>query len=67
MELFGGRGMMADWPAEKLVRDSLTLQHANGTNPLLLLGLGTRDAELARKGVDAATPDREPAWPPSPV
>jgi alkylation response protein AidB-like acyl-CoA dehydrogenase len=47
VELFGGRGMMEAWPVAKLLRDALTLQHANGTNSLLLLKLGARDAERA--------------------
>jgi acyl-CoA dehydrogenase len=43
--LFGGRGVMSDWPAEKLARDALTLTHGNGTNALMLLKTGTRAAE----------------------
>ena len=52
MELFGGRGMMAGWPMEKLMRDALTLQHGFGTNPLMLVDIGTRAAEghLSRTG-----------------
>jgi alkylation response protein AidB-like acyl-CoA dehydrogenase len=45
MELFGGHGMMGEWPVEKLVRDAMTLQHANGTNALVSLKMGRRDAE----------------------
>jgi alkylation response protein AidB-like acyl-CoA dehydrogenase len=45
MELFGGRGMMGEWPAEKIMRDALTLQHGFGTNPLLLIGIGVAAAE----------------------
>lgn len=45
MEQFGGRGMMGDWPAEKLMRDALTLQHGFGTNPLTLTKIGTGEAE----------------------
>jgi alkylation response protein AidB-like acyl-CoA dehydrogenase len=45
MELFGGRGMMGEWPVEKLVRDAMTLQHANGTNALVSVKMGRRDAE----------------------
>ena len=43
--LFGGRGIMSDWPVEKLARDALTLTHGNGTNALMLLKTGTRAAE----------------------
>jgi butyryl-CoA dehydrogenase len=43
--LFGGRGVMSEWPAEKLARDALTLTHGNGTNALMLLKSGTRAAE----------------------
>jgi len=45
VSLFGGRGVMAAWPAEKLARDALTLTHGNGTNALMLLKTGTREAE----------------------
>jgi alkylation response protein AidB-like acyl-CoA dehydrogenase len=45
MFLFGGRGIMSDFPAEKYVRDALTLTHGNGTNPLMTLRVGTREAE----------------------
>lgn len=44
MEIFGGRGMMSDWPAEKIMRDALTLQHGFGTNPLMLIDIGTSAA-----------------------
>jgi acyl-CoA dehydrogenase len=61
MELFGGRGMMAGWPAEKLMRDGHTLQHANGTNPLLLYKLGTADAEaMAEAQAVAASSNGKP-------
>ncbi len=43
--LFGGRGVMSGWPAEKLARDALTLTHGNGTNALMLLKVGAREAE----------------------
>lgn len=45
MEMFGGRGMMGEWPAEKIMRDALTLQHGFGTNPLMLISIGTAAAE----------------------
>jgi alkylation response protein AidB-like acyl-CoA dehydrogenase len=45
MFLFGGRGIMADHPIEKLVRDALTLTHGNGTNALMTMKLGTAQAE----------------------
>ncbi|WP_415853438.1 acyl-CoA dehydrogenase family protein [Sinomonas sp. G460-2] len=47
MEMFGGRGMMGEWPAEKIMRDALTLQHGFGTNPLMLITIGTAAAEEA--------------------
>lgn len=52
--LFGGRGVMSDWPVEKLARDALTLTHGNGTNALMLLKAGTRAAErrLAARASD---------------
>jgi alkylation response protein AidB-like acyl-CoA dehydrogenase len=48
--LFGGRGIMSAWPAEKLARDALTLTHGNGTNALMLLKTGTRAAEQRLAG-----------------
>ena len=45
VSLFGGRGVMSAWPAEKLARDALTLTHGNGTNAVMLLKTGTREAE----------------------
>lgn len=53
--LLGGRGVMSAWPAEKLARDALTLTHGNGTNALMLLKTGTREAErrLRERGDDA--------------
>lgn len=45
MFLFGGRGIMTDFPVEKYVRDALTLTHGNGTNPLMTLRVGTQQAE----------------------
>ncbi|MBI2755314.1 MAG: acyl-CoA/acyl-ACP dehydrogenase [Chloroflexi bacterium] len=58
MHLFGGWGIMNDWPVEKLVRDALTLTHGNGTNPLMLLKLGTLQAEQERGRIDAIGVDR---------
>lgn len=60
MLLFGGRGIMTDHPAEKLVRDALTLTHGNGTNALMTLKIGTQQAEdraalRATDGRDALT------------
>lgn len=54
MELLGGRGMMAGWGTEKLIRDALTLQHGFGTNPLMLANIGTLASEkvLARHRSD---------------
>jgi acyl-CoA dehydrogenase len=48
MLLFGGRGIMADHPVEKYVRDALTLTHGNGTDALMTLRLGTHQAEARR-------------------
>ncbi len=45
MFLFGGRGIMADFPIEKLVRDALTLTHGNGTSALMTMKIGTEQAE----------------------
>ena len=56
MSLFGGRGVMSAWPVEKLHRDALTLTHGNGTNALMLLRTGTRQAEK-RLAARAATDD----------
>src|SRR5262249_15498317 len=51
MEMFGGRGMIGELPAEKIMRDALTLQHGFGTNPLMLISIGTAAAEGAlRRG-----------------
>lgn len=41
VEIYGGRGMMGEWPVEKIARDAMTLQHGFGTNPLMLIGIGT--------------------------
>ena len=50
MFLFGGRGIMTGNPAEKLVRDALTLTHGNGTS-LMTLRIGEQQAQerLARR------------------
>lgn len=53
--LFGGRGVMSAWPAEKLARDALTLTHGNGTNALMLLKTGTRAAECRLREREEAT------------
>lgn len=45
MFLFGGRGIMTGNPAEKLVRDALTLTHGNGTSALMTLRLGEQQAQ----------------------
>jgi butyryl-CoA dehydrogenase len=51
MFLFGGRGIMTGNPAEKLVRDALTLTHGNGTSSLMTLRIGEQQAQerLARR------------------
>jgi alkylation response protein AidB-like acyl-CoA dehydrogenase len=43
--LFGGRGIMAGYPVEKLARDALTMTHGNGTSALMTLRVGERQAE----------------------
>jgi alkylation response protein AidB-like acyl-CoA dehydrogenase len=43
--LFGGRGIMADFLIEKLVRDALTLTHGNGTSALMTLKIGVHETE----------------------
>jgi alkylation response protein AidB-like acyl-CoA dehydrogenase len=50
--LFGGRGIMADHPVEKLARDALTMTHGNGTGALMTLRVGEHQAErrLAARG-----------------
>jgi acyl-CoA dehydrogenase len=47
--LFGGRGIMTDYPIEKLVRDALTLTHGNGTSAVMTMKIGTNDAEARRR------------------
>ncbi len=48
MRLFGGRGIMEEFPVEKLVRDALTLTHGNGTDTLMTMKIGTHQAEVRR-------------------
>jgi hypothetical protein len=51
-------------PAEKLVRDALTLTHGNGTSALMTLRIGEQQAQArlaARPG--AKPPDTVPAVP----
>lgn len=55
--LFGGRGIMAGHPAEKLARDALTMTHGNGTSALMALRVGEHQAErrlAARAAADGA-------------
>lgn len=35
MEIFGGAGVMLDQPAQKYVRDALTVLHSEGTNQIM--------------------------------
>jgi alkylation response protein AidB-like acyl-CoA dehydrogenase len=42
--LFGGRGIMAGHPVEKLARDALTMTHGNGTSALMTLRVGEHQA-----------------------
>ncbi len=66
MFLFGGRGIMGDFPIEKLVRDALTLTHGNGTTALMTMKIGTEQAETRmrerakHRGTDAVVRDRTP-------
>lgn len=60
--LFGGRGIMAGCPVEKLARDALTMTHGNGTSALMTLRVGEHQAErrlaaraVARQAVSAAS------------
>ncbi len=55
--LFGGRGIMADHPVEKLVRDALTMTHGNGTSALMTLRVGEHQAE---RRLAARVPARTP-------
>lgn len=52
--LFGGRGIMAGCPAEKLARDALTMTHGNGTSALMTLRVGEHQAEQRLAGRQAA-------------
>ncbi len=47
-EVFGGMGIMAEGPAEKLVRDALTFLHSDGTNQIHRVRMGRL---LDRQGV----------------
>jgi alkylation response protein AidB-like acyl-CoA dehydrogenase len=55
--LFGGRGIMAGYPVEKLARDALTMTHGNGTSALMTLRVGEHQAEqrLASRQTAAAS------------
>lgn len=48
--LFGGRGIMQNFPIEKLVRDALTLTHGNGTSALMTMKIGMYEGEKCKKG-----------------
>jgi alkylation response protein AidB-like acyl-CoA dehydrogenase len=64
MFLFGGRGIMTGSPAEKLVRDALTLTHGNGTSALMTLRIGEQQAQARLAGRPGAKPpDTVPAAP----
>jgi alkylation response protein AidB-like acyl-CoA dehydrogenase len=54
--LFGGRGIMADHPVEKLARDALTMTHGNGTSALMTLRVGEHQAERRLAARASATP-----------
>jgi len=56
MFLFGGRGIMTGNPAEKLVRDALTLTHGNGTSALMTLRIGEQQAQARLAGRPGAKP-----------
>ena len=59
MFLFGGRGIMTGNPAEKLVRDALTLTHGNGTSALMTLRIGEQQAQARLAG----RPEQAPTTP----
>jgi alkylation response protein AidB-like acyl-CoA dehydrogenase len=59
MFLFGGRGIMTGNPAEKLVRDALTLTHGNGTSALMTLRIGEQQARARLAG----RPEKSPTAP----
>jgi hypothetical protein len=50
--LFGGRGIMENFPIEKLVRDALTLTHGNGTSALMTMKIGLYEGDKFRDGVE---------------
>jgi alkylation response protein AidB-like acyl-CoA dehydrogenase len=53
--LFGGRGIMAGYPVEKLARDALTMTHGNGTSALMTLRVGEHQAQRRLSGRQAVT------------
>ncbi len=53
--LFGGRGIMAGYPVEKLARDALTKTHGNGTSALMTLRVGEHQAERRLASRQAVT------------
>jgi alkylation response protein AidB-like acyl-CoA dehydrogenase len=53
---FGGRGIMTGNPAEKLVRDALTLTHGNGTSALMTLRIGQQQAQARLAGRPGGQP-----------
>ncbi len=64
MFLFGGRGIMTGNPAEKLVRDALTLTHGNGTSALMTLRIGEQQARARLAGQpEESPPDTLPTAP----
>ena len=52
-EIFGGTGIMAEAPVEKLVRDALTFLHSDGTNQIHRVRMGR---SLDRQVAPAPTP-----------
>ena len=52
-EIFGGMGIMAEAPVEKLVRDALTFLHSDGTNQIHRVRMGRL---LDRKAAPAPSP-----------
>lgn len=40
LQLWGGYGVMLDWPAEKFYRDAITVTHMDGTNTVAALRTG---------------------------
>lgn len=53
--LFGGRGIMAGYPVEKLARDALTMTHGNGTSALMTMRVGEHQAQRRLAGRQAGT------------